>query len=125
MIFKKIFKSLIITGVLFSHLWAGELRIKNDATTPVEVTVRAKENQSSASPFTVIQTIQPGEEITVTLDEKKFSGTTFSIQGITVITLPALPLISNECVLSGCEGRVVFTPRSDGTALVCGVTKTE
>lgn len=123
MTFKKTLKSLIIAGVLLSPLCAGELKVKNNATTPVKVTVRAKENQSGISPFIISQIVLPNEEITVTIDEKKFNGVTFSVQGTTVTDPSIVPLTSNECVLSGHEGRVVITPKSDGTALVCGVTQ--
>ncbi len=120
---KKTLKSLIIAGVLCSPLCAGELKVKNNAATPVQVTVRAKENQSGIKPFIIIQTIEPNEEITVTIDEKKYNGVTFSVQATTVTAPPIAPLTSNECILSGHEGAVVITPKSDGTALVCGVTQ--
>jgi hypothetical protein len=125
---KKTLKSVVIAGTMFSCLWAGDVKVKNDTTMSVSVTVRAKENKTTNSPFIITQVVQPGEEITVTVDEKKFNGTTFSVQATTIppsqptITTP-IPLTSNECVLSGYEARVVIATKSDGSALVCGVTK--
>ena len=76
---KNIFRSLIIAGTFLSSAYAGDLKVKNNASTPVTVTVRAKENQSATNPFIITQVVQPNGEITVTIDEKKFSGTTFSV----------------------------------------------
>ena len=121
---KGIFKSVVIAGVLLSPLCAGELKVKNNAKVTVSVTVRAKENKSPTTPFIVTQIVQPDEEITITLDEKKLEGTTFSVQGTTVGGPNAVPLTSNECVLCGCKAKVVFKSKSDGSALVCGVTQT-
>ncbi len=120
---KNISRSLIIAGAFLSSAYAGELKVKNNATTIVTVTVRAKENQSATNPFIITQIVQPNEEMTVTIDEKKFSGTTFSVQATMVIAPGGLILTSNECVLSGYEGTVVVKPNSDGSALVCGVTE--
>ena len=89
---------------------------------------KSQKNKTDNTPYIITQVVQPGEEITVTVDEKKFNGTTISVQGTiiralqpTITTTP--PLTSNECVLSGYEGQVVFATKSDGSALVCGVTK--
>lgn len=122
MAIKKIFQFLIMTGALLSPLWAGEVNVKNDTTVTVSVTIRGKENKSANSPFNLTRDIQPGKSITVTLDEKEFEGVTFSVQGTTVAVPPLLTLTSNECVLTGCEGKVVFSTKSDGSALVCIVT---
>ena len=119
MFFKKIVTFFIIVNVLFSSLWAGELKIKNDNAIPIEVIVKAKDNNGADNPFTVIQVIEPSEEITVIIDEKKFSATTFFIEGVTITNIP-----SNECILHGCGGRVLFTSGSDGMTLFCRVTET-
>ena len=124
MTFKNILRSLIIAGTFLSAVYAGDLKVKNNATTPVTVTVRAKENQSATNPFVITQVVQPNGEITVTIDEKKFSGSTFSVQATMVVVPGGLVLTSNECVLSGHEGSVVVKAKSDGSALVCGVTET-
>ncbi len=50
-------------------------------------------------------------------------GLLFPVQGTTVGDPNAVPLTSNECVLTGCEAKVVFKFKSDGSALVCGVTQ--
>ncbi len=122
MTFKKAFKSFMMMGILLSPLCAGEVTVKNDATVTISVTIRGMENKSPNSPFTLIRNVKPGKDITVTLDEKEFEGVTFSIQGTTVTALGIIPLTSNECVLSGCEGEVKFVNKADGSALVCGVT---
>ena len=102
MFFKKIVTFFIIVNILFSSLWAGELKIKNDNAIPIEVTVRAKDNNGADNPFTVIQVIEPSEEITVIIDEKKFSATTFFIQGVTITTFQVMNAFFTVAVVGFC-----------------------
>ncbi len=122
MTLKKLFKSIVITSVLLSPLCAGEVKVKNDTAMIVRVEIRGIENNSISSPFTLIRNVKPGKDITVALDEKEFEGVTFSVQGATVVAPGIVALTSNECVLSGCSAEVKFVSKSDGSALVCGVT---
>lgn len=129
MVSKSILKSLVMVGVLLTSLYAGELKVVNNATTAIKVTVRAKENQTSGKPFEVTNVVDPGKAINVTLDEKEFKGTTFSIKGVVVIptstVVPPSAVVleeSNECLLTGCEGgEVIFVNTPDGR-IVCSVT---
>jgi hypothetical protein len=131
MAFKKILKSLVIAGVLFSPLCAGELKVKNETTTTVKVTVKAKENQSSKT-FNFSTNVKPAGEITITIDEKEYKGATFVVHATTVIdpsdpsitaTDPSIPpLTSEDCILAGHAGRVVVALTPDHSKLFCAVT---
>ncbi len=126
--FQKKIKFLIVASFsAFSALCAGELKIKNNATTPVNVTVMLEEGKGAATVAfaQIIQSgiIQPGEEATMILDEKKFSDVTFSIQGVTITAPPIVPITSNKSTFSGYEGEVVFTTEDNGSALVCSMTQ--
>lgn len=128
-------KIKIILAASFSILCAGELKIKNSTTTPVNVVVMAKENKivkenkKAADSFSLAQTIQSGiiqpeEEISVTLDEKKFKDATFSVQGTTITAPPIVPITSNEGIISGYKGKAEFTFKEDGS-LICNVTQVD
>ena len=142
MTFRKTFKSIVITSVLLSPLCAGEVKVKNDTPRTINVTIRGIENKSGKSPVTLTREVDPGKDITITLDEKEFNGTTFSIQGTTVVTAPgvvtsneaggpvvvapsAVALTSNEDVVSGSLAKLVFVTKTDGSALVCVVTRVD
>lgn len=127
MTFKKIFSSFIISGVLLSSLYAGQVTAQNNTSMTISVTIRGVENDSGKTPFTLIQHIRPGKHITVQLEESDFEkGVTFSVQGTTV-TAPGVPVLSsNESILTSCyykDAKVVFTSKSDGSGLACAVTQ--
>ena len=127
-------KIKIILAASFSILHAGELKIKNSTTIPVNVVIMAKENRiikeskKTADSFSLAQTIQSGiiqpeEEISVTLDEKKFKEATFSVQGTTITAPPIIPITSKESIVSGYEGEVVFSSKDGDSELVCSITQ--
>ena len=65
MLFKKILSLTIIACVLCAPSWGRELKIWNDATLALEVTVRAQGYESTGSYSMIVRLIQPGEEIAV------------------------------------------------------------
>jgi len=123
MITKKILGLLAVTTLCVSCAGDRGLKVKNEAMVPVNVVVRAKENKTTTNPVIISRVVNPGEETTVTLDQKNFKGVTFSVQGTTVTGPGIIPLTTNECILSsGNSAKVIFTPKYDGT-VVCGVTQ--
>lgn len=128
MYLKKI-KSTVIVSILITALNAEKLNVRNNTDVSVIVTVRAKENKNDASPSLTVSheiqsvVIQPNEEITVILDEKKFNNSIFSVQGTTMAAPPVVSRISNECSFSGYRNDAVFT--QEGVTLICSVTQEE
>ena len=117
---KKI-RVFILTSVLSSSLYAGELRVRNNATAPIGITVMAKESKNitnSADSFVVTKVVQS----IIIPSKENFNSATFAVQGATTIAGHVVPIVSNECVLNGDKGIVVFTSKSDGS-LVCVITQ--
>lgn len=123
MVIRKILGLLAVIILCISCAGNRGLKVKNETMVPVNVIVRAKENRTTTSPMIISHVVNPGEEATVTLDQKDFKGITFSVQGTTVTGPGIVPLTTNECILSSSNAaRVIFTPKYDGT-VVCGVTQ--